>query len=166
MTADYAKLDAWINAHFDEEVRFLQELVRVPTPTPPGDNAPHAERTADLLREFGFEAEKHPVPQAEVLAYGLESLTNLVRIGLLAAALILLAVAVLLILNTTFTAMMSRRREIEVMKLVGATNSFIRFPFMLEGMLHGLIGGIIAGDPKASSYLPTSLSRFPPAERL
>ena len=44
------QLDAWIDAHFDDEVRFLQELVRVPTDTPPGDNAPHAERTAALLR--------------------------------------------------------------------------------------------------------------------
>jgi len=75
---DHDKLDAWIDAHFDEEVRFLQELVRVPTPTPPGDNAPHAERTAELLKEFGFEAEKHPVAQADVLAYGLESITNLI----------------------------------------------------------------------------------------
>ena len=47
---DYDKLDAWIDAHFDEEVRFLQELVRVPTDTPPGNNAPHAERTAELLQ--------------------------------------------------------------------------------------------------------------------
>ena len=78
MTDDDGKLDAWIDAHFDEEVRFLQELVRVPTPTPPGDNAPHAERTAELLKEFGFEAEKHPVPQAEVQAYGMESITNLI----------------------------------------------------------------------------------------
>ncbi|MES2383375.1 MAG: ArgE/DapE family deacylase [Pseudomonadota bacterium] len=78
MTNDDNKLDAWIDAHFDEEVRFLQELIRVPTPTPPGDNAPHAERTAELLKAFGFEAEKHPVPPAEVQAYGLESLTNLI----------------------------------------------------------------------------------------
>ena len=75
---DYDKLDAWIDAHFDEEVRFLQELVRVPTDTPPGNNAPHAERTAELLQGFGFEAEKHPVPQAEVQAYGLQSITNLI----------------------------------------------------------------------------------------
>ncbi|MDP2816974.1 MAG: ArgE/DapE family deacylase [Polaromonas sp.] len=75
---DDDKLDAWVDAHFDEEVRFLQELIRVPTPTPPGDNAPHAERTAELLKAFGFEAEKHPVPAAEVQAYGLESLTNLI----------------------------------------------------------------------------------------
>jgi metal-dependent amidase/aminoacylase/carboxypeptidase family protein len=65
---DYDKLDAWIDAHFDEEVRFLQELVRVPTDTPPGNNAPHAERTAELLKDFGFAAEKHAVPRQEVKA--------------------------------------------------------------------------------------------------
>lgn len=75
---NHERLDAWIDAHFDEEVRFLQELVRVPTDTPPGNNAPHAERTAELLRPFGFEAEKHPVPQAEVQAAGLQSITNLI----------------------------------------------------------------------------------------
>ncbi|XAH25397.1 M20/M25/M40 family metallo-hydrolase [Xylophilus sp. GW821-FHT01B05] len=77
-TTDYDRLDAWIDAHFDEEVRFLQELVRVPTDTPPGNNAPHAERTAALLQGFGFEAEKHPVPEADVRAYGMESITNLI----------------------------------------------------------------------------------------
>ena len=75
---DYDKLDDWIDAHFDEEVRFLQELIRVPTDTPPGNNAPHAERTAQLLQGFGFEAEKHAVPRAEVEAYGLQSITNLI----------------------------------------------------------------------------------------
>ncbi|WP_374667147.1 ArgE/DapE family deacylase [Ramlibacter sp.] len=78
MTTPYAPLDAWIDAHFDEEVRFLQALVRVPTDTPPGNNAPHAERTADLLQGFGFAAEKHPVPEAEVRAAGLQSITNLI----------------------------------------------------------------------------------------
>jgi len=76
--SDHDKLDAWVDAHFDEEVRFLQELIRVPTDTPPGDNAPHAERTAELLQGFGFEAEKHPVPMEDVRAYGLESITNLI----------------------------------------------------------------------------------------
>ena len=74
----YEKLDAWIDAHFDEQVQFLQELIRVPTDTPPGNNAPHAERTAELLEKFGLDAEKHPVPEAEVRAAGLESITNLV----------------------------------------------------------------------------------------
>ncbi|VTU23983.1 Acetylornithine deacetylase [Variovorax sp. PBL-H6] len=77
-TTDYDRLDAWIDAHFDEEVRFLQQMVRVPTDTPPGNNAPHAERTAELLEDFGFSTEKHPVPAQEVKDYGLESITNLI----------------------------------------------------------------------------------------
>ena len=74
----YEQLDAWIDAHFDEQVQFLQELIRVPTDTPPGNNTPHAERTADLLHGFGFDAEKHDVPEAEVRAAGLQTITNLV----------------------------------------------------------------------------------------
>src|SRR6185503_5137495 len=74
----YAALDAWIDAHFDEEVHFLQALVQVPTDTPPGNNAPHAERTAELLHGFGFDAEKHPVPAQMVKDYGLQSITNLI----------------------------------------------------------------------------------------
>ena len=74
----YEQLDAWVDAHFDDQVRFLQELVRVPTDTPPGNNAPHAERTAELLLAFGLEAEKHPVPEAEVHAVGMQSVTNLI----------------------------------------------------------------------------------------
>jgi len=74
----YAQLDAWVDAHFDEEVSFLQSLVRVPTDTPPGLNAPHAHRTAELLAAFGFDPELHAVPEARVREYGLQSLTNLV----------------------------------------------------------------------------------------
>lgn len=74
----YDALDAWIDAHFDEEVRFLQELVRVPTDTPPGNNAPHAERTAELLAAMGLPAEKHPVPAWALQEYGLQSITNLI----------------------------------------------------------------------------------------
>ena len=50
--------------------------------------------------------------------------------------------AVVLIQNTIRLSIFSRRREIEVMKLVGATNAFVRFPFMLEGMLTGLLGAV------------------------
>ena len=78
MSNAYDRLDAWIDVHFDEEVKFLQALVRVPTDTPPGNNAPHAERTAALLQDFGYSAEKHPVPAQEVKDYGLESITNLI----------------------------------------------------------------------------------------
>ena len=76
--AQHHSLDAWVDAHFDEQVAFLQQLVRVPTDTPPGNNAPHALRTAELLHGFGFEAEQHAVPAAVVQAAGLQSITNLV----------------------------------------------------------------------------------------
>ncbi len=74
----YLALDDWIEAHFDEQTEFLQALVRVPTDTPPGDNAPHAERTAELLAAMGLQAERHPVPAASVRAQGLASITNLI----------------------------------------------------------------------------------------
>lgn len=74
----YAQLDQWIDAHFDEQVKFLQALVQVPTDTPPGNNAPHAEKTTELLSALGYQAEQFPVPEEEVKAYGLTSLTNLI----------------------------------------------------------------------------------------
>jgi succinyl-diaminopimelate desuccinylase len=82
---DDAWLDAWITQHFDEEVRFLQALVQVPTDTPPGRNAPHAERTTELLTGFGWQPEQHAVPAELVHANGLESITNVIvrrRFGL------------------------------------------------------------------------------------
>ena len=72
------QLDRWVDANFDDEVQFLQALVQVPTDTPPGNNTPHALRTAELLAAMGLHAEQHPVPQAEVEAHGLQSLTNLI----------------------------------------------------------------------------------------
>jgi len=75
--AVYTDLDTWIDIHFDEQVRFLQELVRVPTDTPPGNNAPHAQRTSELLEAMGLSVEKHVIPEAEVHAVGMQSVTNL-----------------------------------------------------------------------------------------
>jgi succinyl-diaminopimelate desuccinylase len=74
----YTQIDTWIDAHFDEQVRFLQALIQVPTDTPPGNNTPHALRAAELLSQFGFDTEKHEVPETEVKAAGLQSITNLV----------------------------------------------------------------------------------------
>jgi len=77
-SASYDSLDRWIDAHFDEQVRLLQELVRVPTDTPPGNNTPHALRTQALLKDLGFDAQAHEVPAATVREHGLQSITNLV----------------------------------------------------------------------------------------
>ena len=72
------QLDAWIDAHFDEQVAFLQQLIQVPTDTPPGNNAPHAERAAELFEAMCLGVAKHPVPASEVQAAGLQSITNLI----------------------------------------------------------------------------------------
>jgi succinyl-diaminopimelate desuccinylase len=78
MTTPYEQLDAWIDAHFDEQVKFLQALIQVPTDTPPGNNTPHALRAAELIEAMGIPVERHEVPEAEVKAAGLETITNLV----------------------------------------------------------------------------------------
>ena len=75
---DYDRLDRWVDDHFDEQVRLLQELVRVPTDTPPGNNAPHALRTQELLKPFGFDAVAHEVPTPTAQEHGLQSIINLV----------------------------------------------------------------------------------------
>ena len=75
---DHIRLDTWIDGHFDEELRFLQSLIQIPTDTPPGNNAPHAERAADLLDAMGLPTERYPVPADLVQAAGLQSVTNLV----------------------------------------------------------------------------------------
>jgi len=74
----------------------------------------------------------------------IEQLQDFFGFRLLLLSGFLLLAAILLIWNTIRTAIFARRREIEVMKLVGATDWFIRIPFMLEGLLHGLIGGALA----------------------
>lgn len=81
-----------------------------------------------------------PSKQIEVL----RSLKNFIGTRLYLITGFLLLSAVLLIWNTIRTAIFARRREIEVMKLVGATNWFIRVPFMLEGLLQGFVGGVLA----------------------
>ena len=68
----------WIDEHFDEQVGFLQQVIRIPTDTPPGNNAPHAEAVAQMLAQYGWRAEQHAVPAREVRDYGMESITNLI----------------------------------------------------------------------------------------
>jgi succinyl-diaminopimelate desuccinylase len=72
------QLDAWIDQHFDQQVQFLQALIQVPTDTPPGNNTPHALRTAELLQGMGLTAEQHSPPARAVKDAGLQSITNLI----------------------------------------------------------------------------------------
>ncbi len=71
-------LDQYIDQHFATQTKLLQELVRIPTDTPPGNNAPHAEITAKLLEAMGYTVERYAIPEAEVKAYGMQSITNLI----------------------------------------------------------------------------------------
>ena len=73
----------------------------------------------------------------------IEKATDVIRWIVLGAGAILLGTGLLLILNTIRMAIFARRREIEVMKLVGASNSFILVPFMLEGTFQGLVGAAL-----------------------
>lgn len=74
----------------------------------------------------------------------ISTLSGFVRSVTIAMSLVLLAVAVILIWNTIRTAIFARRREIEVMKLVGATDWFIRVPFIMEGLIQGLVGAMVS----------------------
>jgi cell division transport system permease protein len=70
--------------------------------------------------------------------------TRVIKLTMGGLALLLVVASVLLISNTIRLSMFSRRREVEVMKLVGATDWFIRWPFMIEGVLLGALGGVFA----------------------
>jgi cell division transport system permease protein len=70
--------------------------------------------------------------------------TRVVKLAMAALAILLVIASVLLISNTIRLSLFSRRREVEVMKLVGATDSFIRWPFVIEGVVLGGLGGVLA----------------------
>ena len=72
------------------------------------------------------------------------SVTRVVKLTMGVLAGLLVIASILLIANTIRLSLYSRRREVEVMKLVGATDWFIRWPFVLEGMLVGALGGLLA----------------------
>jgi cell division transport system permease protein len=67
-----------------------------------------------------------------------------VKLSMALLAALLVAASVLLIANTIRLSLFARRREVEVMRLVGATNWFIRWPFVIEGIIVGALGGVMA----------------------
>lgn len=70
--------------------------------------------------------------------------TNLIRYGCIAVVVLLVFISLVFLNNTIRLAILARRREISIMRLVGASNGFIRGPFMMEGALQALIGAILA----------------------
>jgi cell division transport system permease protein len=108
----------------------------------PSDTDPDA--VEQLASRFETSPGVREVVSAQETIRNIESLTNIASFIVLLGSVFLLAAAAALIFNTIRMAMFARRREIEVMKLVGATNWFIRLPFMVEGMIQGLLGAGVA----------------------
>lgn len=103
---------------------------------------------AAVVRQLGDEFQT--LPGVRNVDYALEQIENLNRLfetltkAVLAVASVSAVASALLMYNTIRTALFARRREVEVMKLVGATNWFIRVPFMLEGLFQGLVGAMVS----------------------
>jgi cell division transport system permease protein len=95
-----------------------------------------------LKQEEGFTEDDLSYPQQTIDR--LNSVTSVVIWGLYGATLLFLVASVLLISNATRLSIFARRKEIEVMKLVGASDGFVRTPFVFEGLLQGLVGSALA----------------------
>jgi cell division transport system permease protein len=112
----------------------------------------HAEDAPVLGREIqaGVHADPGKWPGVNDVKWGEETTKRVLTVAkwisivFLVAIVLLVIASTLLIANTIRLSIFARRREIEVMKLVGATNWFVRGPFMLEGLLQGLVGAVFA----------------------
>jgi len=125
----------------------MQELLRpedVPTSFRVKPTNPDPDSVRALRSVFETEAGVLDVESAQEAIKAIQELSDKLNLGVFLASAVSSGIAVLLIYNTIRTAMFARRREIEVMKLVGATNWFIRVPFILEGMIQALLGGLLA----------------------
>ncbi len=99
---------------------------------------------AQVVHTFSGTAGVLSVTEPQQTIHNEETVINVSKWVCLAVAIVLIVSAAVLILNTIRMAIFARRREVSVMKLVGATNWFIRVPFMSEGLLQGLIGSLLA----------------------
>jgi cell division transport system permease protein len=99
---------------------------------------------AQVVRTFNGAAGVLAVTEPSQAIHNEETVINVIKWAFLAIAVVLIISAAVLILNTIRMAIFARRREVSVMKLVGATNWFIRVPFMSEGLLQGLAGSLLA----------------------
>ncbi len=104
----------------------------------------HPQDIEQIGARFTSQPGVQQVEYAKDAIKGLLTVTHYAQLAFLTLAGILLILAILLIVNTIRMAIFSRRREVAVMKLVGATNWFIRVPFMTEGMIQGVAGGLVA----------------------
>jgi cell division transport system permease protein len=120
---------------FDVSLADASNLEAVSTALQPTNNAGQPKPISPIIDQ---------VSENRAFASDLRSVTDAVKIVLGVIAVLLLVASLMLIANTIRLSIYARRREVEVMRLVGATNWFIRWPFMIEGVLVGLLGAAIA----------------------
>src|ERR1700723_2450415 len=108
---------------------------------------------AQVVHTFSGTAGVLSVTEPQQTIHNEETVINVSKWVCLPIAIVLIISAAALILNTIRMAIFARRREVSVMKLVGATNWFIRVPFMSEGLLQGLIGSLLAAIATYIMYL-------------
>jgi cell division transport system permease protein len=99
---------------------------------------------AQVVRTFNGTPGVKTVTEPQQAIHNEETAINVISWVFVIVAIVLIVSAAVLILNTIRMAIFARRREVSVMKLVGATNWFIRVPFMTEGLLQGLLGSLLA----------------------
>ncbi|MCX6365702.1 MAG: permease-like cell division protein FtsX [Armatimonadetes bacterium] len=105
-------------------------------------SAERASTTASTIRSWQGDVENVDVPEEELKV--VLRLADFIRnLGLLGGALLLFG-ALVVVVNTIRLSVFSRRREIQIMKIVGATPGFIRLPMLIEGLIHGVVGGLLA----------------------
>ena len=117
-----------------------------------------AQDISELGKEFDSQSGVIRVSYAQqVIQSQLHRFSQLRWVGIVVAVGVMVG-AIALIVNTIQLAIFARRREVAVMKLVGATNWFIRVPFMLEGLVHGMVGAVTAFA--AVYFLRTPIAGF------
>ena len=138
---------------FDEFKRLFREqpdLVATikPEDLPPSFRIKPTSTDAEVVSSLGDAFQSKPgvlrVEYAAKYAQQVQQSVRTLNRWVLIVGGVLIAASVLLIFNTIRTAVFARRREIEVMRLVGASNWFIRLPFIVEGLVHGLLGALLA----------------------
>ena len=148
---DYTYMDqAATYEEFREIFADSPELVESVTPDilPPSYRVVPADPDVDVVKELGDQFLGQPGVRTVVFAgeaiRDVQNLANRAGRVLFTGSFFLLAASVLLILNTLAIAIGNRSREIEIMRVVGATKGFIRLPFMLEGLVQGMLGAAVA----------------------
>lgn len=135
-----------LSEYGDDNPAWLEPVTPESLPTsfrvrPLGDDA---EIIGDIATSFRSKPGVLSVQDAPELLNSILETSQKISTFILVVSIVVLIAAILLIVNTIRTVVFARRSDIEIMKLVGAPNWYIRVPFILEGTIQGLIGGILA----------------------